>query len=78
MYRGSILAESLDKKLIKSYHIEPVTRMMGIGLHSFKEFSKENIESFNLLCMNSDKLKVFSKKSLYYLFFSLVFLCRGF
>lgn len=59
------MAESLNRKLIQHHHVEGLTRLMGVGLHSFNEFNKQNIDSFNLVCMNSNITKV----KLYYFWF---------
>jgi len=58
LFRGSFLANSINKKFIQDYNVEGLTRLLGVGLNSFKEFNKENIDCLNLLCMNSNKSKV--------------------
>ena len=52
------MADSYNEKLVHDDDIDPITRLIGIPQKSFKEFCTENIEAFNVVAPNQEKVKV--------------------
>lgn len=52
------MADSYNERLVPEDDIDPITRLMGIPQRSFKEFCTENIEAFNVVAPNQEKVNV--------------------
>jgi len=59
-HRGSFLADSYNERLVLDDDVDPITRLMGIPQKSFKEFCTSNIEAFNVVAPNQEKVKYYS------------------
>ena len=46
-FRGSKLALLSDRKVFKPDVIDPISRLTGVGLRPFHEFTPENMKNFN-------------------------------
>ena len=52
------MADSYNERLVLDDDVDPITRMIGIPQKSFKEFCTSNIEAFNVVAPNQEKVKV--------------------